>query len=77
MKNVLSGLMLAVVLLVNPVKNYAQYSDFGLGLGFTTYWGDLNVPSFTTNLIHNSGLAIEAHGRIMRGERLGLKASFL
>ena len=77
MKNVLSGLILAVVLIVNPVKNYAQYSDFGLGIGFTTYWGDLNVPSFTTNLIHNSGLAIEAHGRIMRGERLGLKASFL
>lgn len=77
MKNVLSGLILAVALFFSPVKNYAQYSDFGIGLGFTTYWGDLNVPSHITNLIYNSGLAIEAHGRIMRGERFGLKASFL
>ncbi|MCZ2100714.1 MAG: DUF6089 family protein [Chitinophagales bacterium] len=77
MKKWLYCIAIGISIIAFPSKNHAQYSDLGLGLGFTTYWGDLNVPSFSSNLIHNSGLAIEAHGRIMKGERLGLKAAFL
>ncbi len=58
-------------------KMNAQYADFGVSLGLTTYWGDLNAPSFTTNYIHNSGLAFGLHGRLMRGERLGIRGSFM
>ncbi len=77
MKKFLVYIVLGITFFVLPSKSQAQYSDLGIGLGFTTYWGDLNAPSNMTNLIHNSGLAIEAHGRMMYGERIGLKAAFL
>lgn len=77
MKKFFLFLGLSIIFLLLPTKNSAQYSDFGLGVGMTTYWGDLNVPSFTSNYLHNSGLAVAVHGRTMRGERLGLRASFL
>ncbi len=57
-------------------KNSAQYSDIGIGIGATTYWGDLNAPSFTTNLYRNSGLGVQIHGRYMLGHRLGLRGTF-
>lgn len=58
-------------------KISAQYADFGIGLGMTTYWGDLNAPSFTTNYFNNSGIAAHLTARIMKGERLGLRASYM
>lgn len=57
-------------------KNNAQYSEIGLGIGFTTYWGDLNGPSFSKNLFSNSGLAIQVNGRRMFGHHIGMRASF-
>lgn len=61
--------------LAGSVRTSAQYSEFGIGLGFSTYWGDLNAPSVTTNLLNCSGLAVQAHYRKMMGDRLGLRAS--
>lgn len=58
-------------------KNNAQYSDLGVGLGMTTYWGDMNAPSFVTNYFGNSGLGFQAHGRYMKGNRLALRGSFV
>lgn len=69
------GIILCSLIFIN--KNNAQYSDIGLGLGMTTYWGDLNSPSFTTNLFKNSGLGVQIHGRYMLGKRLGARASFV
>lgn len=54
-------------------KNNAQYSDIGLGLGMSTYWGDLNSPSFMKNLTKNSGIAVQLHYRKMFNHRIGLK----
>jgi len=56
-------------------RTQAQYSEFGLGLGFSTYWGDLNAPSVTNNLLNCSGLAIQGHYRRMMGDNLGFRVS--
>jgi len=56
---------------LSPQRTYAQYSEFGLGLGFSTYWGDLNAPAVTTNLLNCSGLAVQGHYRRMMGDKLG------
>lgn len=52
-----------------------QYSDFGVGLGFSTYWGDLNNSSFMNNYIYNSGLAIQGSYRYMYRHKLGLRVN--
>ncbi len=57
-------------------KNNAQYTEFGVGLGFSTYWGDLNSPSFSTNLSNNSGFALQLSGRKFINKYVGIKASF-
>jgi hypothetical protein len=36
-----------------------QYSEFGIGGGAMTYWGDLNSSNLPTNLSKNSGFAIQ------------------
>lgn len=77
MKNIILFSWITVLSLVILNKNSAQYSDIGIGLGMTTYWGDLNSPSFTKNLFKNSGLGIQLHGRYMLGKRLGARASFV
>lgn len=75
MKNILNIIWLSVFSLLIINKNSAQYSDVGMSLGMATYWGDLNAPSFTTNMTKNSGIAIGAHYRYMFNHRFGLKAS--
>jgi opacity protein-like surface antigen len=77
MKNIILFIWITVFSLFVLNKNSAQYSDIGIGLGAATYWGDLNAPSFTSNLFNNSGLAIQLHGRYMLGKRLGARASFV
>lgn len=77
MKNkiLISWIFVLVMFISN--KNNAQYSDLGIGLGLTTYWGDLNAPSFVTNYFGNSGFGIQAHGRFMRGNRMALRGSLI
>lgn len=35
-------------------KSYGQVSELGLGVGFSTYWGDMNAASLGTNLKQSS-----------------------
>lgn len=55
----------------------AQHTEIGIGLGFSTYWGDLNTPSFTSNLFNNSGLAIQLSGRKIYNNRFGIRGSIM
>ncbi|MBC7885449.1 MAG: outer membrane beta-barrel protein [Saprospiraceae bacterium] len=57
-------------------KNSAQYTEVGVGLGFSTYWGDLNGQSFSKNVIKNSGLAIQLSARKIIKKYIGVKGSF-
>ncbi len=63
--------------LIIPFKNYAQYTEFGFGGGLSTYWGDLNGPSFSTNMTKNSGLALQLHLRKIFKNSIGVRASFV
>ncbi|MBK8055038.1 MAG: hypothetical protein IPK35_17645 [Saprospiraceae bacterium] len=58
-------------------KMYAQYSEIGFGWGASTYWGDLNAPSFTTNVVNNSGMALQLHYRKIFQKKFGAKASLV
>lgn len=53
---------------------YGQKLEIGLGIGASTYWGDLNAPDFSTNL-QNSGLAVELTGRAVYTKYLGMRVN--
>jgi len=76
MKYILQVAMATIFSLFLTDKNNAQYSEFGVGLGISTYWGDLNGSSFSTNLTKNSGMAIQVNARKLFGKNIGAKASF-
>lgn len=51
---------------------YAQVIEFGIGVGASTYWGDLNSSDFNTNL-KNSGFAVQLTGRAIYKSMLGAR----
>lgn len=53
----------------------AQYTEIGLGGGFSTYWGDLNAPSLNKNFAKNSGIALQLQLRKIFQKRYGAKVS--
>lgn len=77
MKNI-KGILLSIIFNIGfTTMANAQYTDFGIGLGTTTYWGDLNKPGFFDNYFGNSGIGIQAHYRVMSGNRLGIRGAFI
>jgi len=76
MKSIISLLFFVVSSLFIINKNDAQYTEMGVGLGFSTYWGDLNSSGFGSNVINNSGLAIQLSARKIFSQRYGLRGTF-
>ncbi len=76
MKSKISLLFFLVSSLIIINKNNAQYTEFGVGLGFSTYWGDLNGSGFSSNVLNNSGLAVQLSGRKIFKPYFGLRGSF-
>ena len=66
-----------MLLTLNIAKVMSQYSELGIGIGLTTYWGDLNSNELIKNFSTNSGLAFQLHYRYLYQNRWGLKAAFL
>jgi hypothetical protein len=56
-------------------KSFAQYSEAGFGVGFATYWGDLNGPVFTSNFRYNSDFALQLNARKVFKRRFGIHPS--
>lgn len=54
----------------------AQYYEFGLGLGASLYYGDLNAPDLSTNL-SNSRVAGQVFVRYIPNKNLGFKLNLL
>lgn len=54
----------------------SQYTEIGFGAGMANYWGDLNVPDFSTN-ISNGRFAIQLTGRYIYKKFFGLRANFV
>ena len=76
MKNISSVFVVMAFCLSINNKNNAQYSEISIGMGFSTYWGDLNAPSLTTNLSNNSGIAIQIAARKIYKNYFGIRGSF-
>lgn len=76
MKSFISSLIFVALSLLCVNKNNAQYTEMGIGLGFSTYWGDLNSTGFGSNVVNNSGFAIQLSGRKIFKQNFGLRASF-
>ncbi len=73
MKLVYKYFFVGILILMFWHKGQSQYSEMGIGLGFSTYWGDLNRPSLMNNLVYNSGLTLQGSYRYMKGYRFGFK----
>lgn len=54
----------------------AQYTEVGIGLGQSVYWGDLNAPEFSTNL-SNREWAGQAYVRYNHTPKLSFRAALL
>jgi hypothetical protein len=66
--------MIWFLLIFNNRAN-GQYAEAGFGVGFATYWGDLNGPIFTSNFRHNSAFGLQLHARKVFKKRLGIHPS--
>jgi len=71
-----AAVVVCAVLCMSEVAK-AQYTELGFGVGLSTYWGDLNGPSLSTNITKNSGLALQFHGRKIFKNRIGAKLAFM
>ena len=77
MKSSIAIKLIFISSLIIPFKNFGQYTEFGFGGGLSTYWGDLNSPSFSSNYSKNSGLALQLNIRKIFKNNIGVRASFV
>lgn len=68
-------LMVAFMLIFCLNISSGQYSEFGIGGGAMTYWGDLNTPTFSTNVTKNSGFAVQLTYRKFFKNYFAIRAS--
>lgn len=73
MKNLL---LIFVISVLGVCNTNGQYLEYGLGVGASVYWGDLNAPDFGTN-VGNSNLAVQGMAKLNFSEYLALKANLL
>jgi hypothetical protein len=69
--------ILTVFLYIFCLQAYSQGYQFGIGIGKSVYWGDLNAPAMSVNLNKNGGLAIQVFGEKNIKEQVGLRANVL
>ena len=73
MKNLL---LIFVISVLGLSKMNGQYLEYGLGIGASVYWGDMNTPDFGTNL-GNSNLSIQGMAKLNFSEYFAMKANLL
>lgn len=73
MKNLL---LIFIISLFTINKSHAQYLEYGVGLGTSFYWGDLNAPDFGTN-VGNAHLAVQAMAKLNFSKYLAVKGNLL
>ncbi|MEM9546429.1 MAG: DUF6089 family protein [Bacteroidota bacterium] len=54
----------------------SQYLEYGLGIGGSVYWGDLNAPDFSTNM-SNTNLAFQGMAKLNFSRYTALKVNLL
>ena len=73
MKNLL---LIIIISVFGLSKTNGQYLEYGLGIGTSVYWGDLNAPDFGTN-IGNANLAVQGMAKLNFSKYLAVKANLL
>jgi len=68
------AILLFITFLSSNVK--AQYLEYGVGIGGTAYWGDLNSPDFGTN-ISNTNLSVQGMAKLNFSKYLALKGNLI
>ena len=54
----------------------SQYLEYGLGIGGSVYWGDLNAPDFGAN-ISNMNFAVQAMAKLNFSKYIAVKGNLL
>lgn len=73
MKNLLLIIIISICGL-NDTKS--QYLEYGLGIGGSVYWGDLNAPDFGSNL-SNMNFAVQGMAKLNFSKYLAVKGNLL
>lgn len=73
MRNVFMVILMAFM----AVNVSGQGLDFGIGIGSTVYWGDLNTPGVGDNLRQNGGFSGQGFARYRFSNNFGLNANLL
>jgi len=69
-------LLVFTIGILSFVKSDAQYLEYGVGIGTSVYWGDLNAPDFGTN-IGNTNLAVQGMAKLNFSRYIAVKANLL
>lgn len=67
--------LLVAFILLSPLRSSAQYYEFGGGIGYTLYYGDLNAPDLSTNL-SNAKFGGQLMLRYLPNKFIGVRANF-
>ncbi|MDF1696374.1 MAG: DUF6089 family protein [Saprospiraceae bacterium] len=73
MKNLL---LIFVISICGLSTAKAQYLEYGLGIGGSVYWGDLNSPDFSSNL-SNTHVSVQAMAKLNFSKYIALKGNLL
>lgn len=73
MKNLL---LIIIISLFGVSIAKSQYLEYGVGVGGSVYWGDLNAPDFGTN-VSNTNLAIQAMAKLNFSNYIAVKGNLL
>ena len=73
MKNLL---LIFIISICSITTAKSQYLEYGLGIGGSVYWGDLNAPDFGSNL-SNMNFAVQAMAKLNFSEYIAIKGNLL
>ncbi len=73
MKNLL---LIFIISILGLSSAKSQYLEYGLGIGGSVYWGDLNAPDFGSNL-SNMNLAVQAMAKLNFSKYIAVKGNLL
>jgi len=73
----MKNLLLVIIISICSISTAkSQYLEYGLGMGGSVYWGDLNAPDFGSNL-SNMNFAAQAMAKLNFSKYIAVKGNLL
>ncbi len=75
-KTKMKRILIPLLLFLYPAITFSQSLELGFGVGAVNYWGDLNAPSFSTNMT-NARFGFQLNGRIFYSNKIAARVNLL